>query len=284
MSRRVGATSGGPKQRCLMRGCNKWEFKKGLCGECSRKDSTGEITALLNRDWAAVKNLPPLAVNMVVVKVVDAPHMLELAEGDYVNVLEHVADRGLVVVRTATEEVGYYAADSLKTEEQIYHEFTVDEDVQLILELEGREEQERKREAEFEAGLRQRMMLKAEEERKARAEAERQAREKAERMLEELEAKKAWEEQEARQAAAAKRQMAAKDAEQRRWRDQQLRKQASAAREADERAREAKLNQKAAEHEAYLASEEARKDKEYLDSLPAWKRAVVLRKREQQGS
>ena len=59
----------------------------------------------------------------------------------------------LVVVRTAREEIGYYAADALKTEQQIYDEFTIEEDVQLILELENREEMERKKEAEFDAAL-----------------------------------------------------------------------------------------------------------------------------------
>eukprot|EP00038_Savillea_parva_P011157 m.195495 g.195495 ORF g.195495 m.195495 type:complete len:290 (-) comp19502_c0_seq1:85-954(-) len=281
MARRVAVTSGGPRQRCLMRGCSKWEFAKGLCKECSAADPTGAISAMLSRDWEAVRNNPPIATNMVVTRVCTEPYMLELNEGDYVHVIEHMPERNLVVVRTATEKIGYYAADALKTEDQIYHEFTVDEDVSLILELEGREEKERQREAEFEASLRDRMKQKAEEERKARVEAERQAKARAQQMLEELEAKKAWEDQEARKAAAERSERAKLDAEQRRWRDEQLRKQAHAMREADERSQEMRLYQKAREHEAFMAAEEARKDKEYLDSLPAWKRAVVLKKREQ---
>eukprot|EP00037_Helgoeca_nana_P034056 m.420383 g.420383 ORF g.420383 m.420383 type:complete len:286 (+) comp32458_c0_seq1:110-967(+) len=282
MSRRVGATSGGPRQRCMMRGCSKWEFAKGLCKECSKADPTGSISALLSRDWEAIKNHPPIASNMVVVRVCTEGYMLELGEGDYVNVIEHIPDRGLVVVRTPTEKIGYYSANALQTEDQIYQTFTVDEDVALILELEGQEEAERKREAEFEAGLRNRMKEKAEEQRRARADAERQSKERAQQMLEELEAKKAWEQQEARASAAEKHARGEKEAETRRWRDGQLRKQASAVREADERSQEIKLYTKAQEHEAYVIQEEARKDKVYLDSLPAWKRTVVLRKREQQ--
>ena len=45
-----------------------------------------------------------------------------------------------------------------------------------------------------------------------------------------------------------------------------------------------RLDQKAAEAEAWRISEAARKDKEYLDSLPEWKRTVVLRKREQKAA
>ena len=59
--------------------------------------------------------------------------------------------------------IGYYSIASLKTEEQIYDEFTINEDYDLLLELEGQEEAEREREAQFEQNLKSRMKLKAEE-------------------------------------------------------------------------------------------------------------------------
>ena len=47
----------------------------------------------------------------------------------------------------------------------------------------------------------------------------------------------------------------------------QMHKQASSIREADEREFKAKLNQKAAEHEAWRKAEALRKDKEYLECV-----------------
>jgi hypothetical protein len=60
--------------------------------------------------------------------------------------------------------------------------------------------------------------------------------------------------------------------------------EASAERRSHEITEHVRLSQKAQEAEAWKISEAARKDKEYLDSLPPWKRTVVLRKREQKAA
>lgn len=278
---RVNPTSGGPKQRCIIRGCNKWEFANGLCKECAK--DAAPIAHLLNRNWEEYKNKPPIAVNMVVVQERSEGHFIELHEGDYVHVLEWCAsEKDLCIVRSAREEIGYFATSALKTETQIYEEFTMEEDVQLILELEKKNEVEREQEAQFEAALKQKMRDKAEQDRLQR-QAEAEARKaEAERLLAELEAQKAYEAEQARIAQEEKRMKMARDAEERKWRDAQLRKQANAVREADERAFQARMDSKAAASAAWERAEAERKDKEYLDSLPAWKRVVILRKREQE--
>ena len=49
-------------------------------------------------------------------------------------------------VGTAAEEIGFYAASALRTEEQIFAEFREVEDVELVMELENKEEEEREKE------------------------------------------------------------------------------------------------------------------------------------------
>jgi membrane protein implicated in regulation of membrane protease activity len=45
-----------------------------------------------------------------VVQTVDEPHMLELREGDYVQVLEWRPTDNLAICRTAAEEIGFYVS------------------------------------------------------------------------------------------------------------------------------------------------------------------------------
>eukprot|EP00041_Stephanoeca_diplocostata_P035977 m.1291131 g.1291131 ORF g.1291131 m.1291131 type:complete len:305 (-) comp24785_c1_seq1:6320-7234(-) len=260
MSRRVGATTGGPRQRCMMRNCGKWEFVKGLCKECSK--SAASIAHLVNKNWDEYKNKAPIAVNMVVITERPDGHFIELKEGEHVHILEYVTDQpDLCIVRTAAEKIGYYATSAMKTEEQIYREFTMEEDVQLILELEQQEEVERQREAQFEENLRQKMKQKVEADRLRRLEEAEERKREAERLLEELEQKKAWEAEQDRAAREARQAKNQKDAEERKWREAQLRKHATAVREADERSAEARLSKKMQEQAAWERSEAERKDK-----------------------
>lgn len=281
MSRSFSVTSGAKRQRCMKRGCDRWEFKKGLCAPCSKEG--GLLVQLADQDWEVYRNKAPIAVKLVVVTIKDEPYFLELGEGDYVNVLEW-QPKGLAdvaIVRTVDEVIGYYSIASLKTEEQIYDEFTINEDYDLLLELEGQEEAEREREAQFEQNLKSRMKLKAEEDRKNREGENKRRREEAERMLREYEEQKAFAEKDSRAAAAAKKTQDKQQAELQNKQAARLRQDASAIREADERAFQARINSKEAASAAWEASEAERKDKEYLDSLPAWKRGVILRKREE---
>lgn len=280
MSRAFGATSSAQKQRCMNRTCQRWEFKKGLCGPCIKEG--GLLVQLADTDWTVYKSKPPLAVNLVVVTTKDAGYFLELAEGDHVDVLEW-QPKGLqdvCVVRTKAEQIGYYSLSTLKTEEQIYEEFKINEDYDLLQELEQQEEAERQKEAQFEADLKNRMRQKAEQDRFNRENESKHRREEAERMLREIEEAKALAEADSRakqaEVGAYRRQQAEIKAKQ----DQMLRKDATAIRESEERAFTAKINSKEAASKAWEQSEAERKDKEYLDSLPAWKRAVILKKRE----
>lgn len=92
--------------RCMMRNCGKWEFVKGLCKECSK--SAASVAHLVNKNWAEYKNKAPIAVNMVVITERPDGHFIELKEGEYVHILEYVADQpDLCIVRTAAEKIGY---------------------------------------------------------------------------------------------------------------------------------------------------------------------------------
>jgi hypothetical protein len=66
------------------------------------------------------------------------------------------------------------------------------------------------------------MKAKAEEDRRLRLESERRQKEEAERLLQEIEFRKAFEQQEQRKTAEEKRKQQALDAEQRRWREEQV--------------------------------------------------------------
>jgi hypothetical protein len=81
--------------------------------------------------------------------VLAEPHFLELMEGDYVDVLEWQEAKGLAVVRTGAEAIGFYSIGALKTEEQIFAEFRDKEDVELVMELENAEQAERDRESAY---------------------------------------------------------------------------------------------------------------------------------------
>eukprot|EP00039_Didymoeca_costata_P000922 m.48070 g.48070 ORF g.48070 m.48070 type:complete len:306 (-) comp10550_c0_seq1:1226-2143(-) len=302
MSRKFGNTSLAPKQRCLRRGCDRWEFEKGLCKQCAA--AGGPVTELSKVDWEAFKNKPPIQTGFVVVQVVDEPHFLELVEGDIVDVLEWRRDNNTAIVRSSREEVGFYAASVLKTEEEIYNEFRLDEDVRICQYLENQEEIERQQEQEYDRLLKERMRAKAEEDRRQREEDAIRRRAEAERLLQEIEERKAWEasqEQERREAIRRQREEREKMEAQQRV---ALREEAARERQVSDRKFMSRLQQKEAERKAWEEAEAARKDKEYsfihssyisllciscnysdkryLDSLPAWKREVVLRKRAQQ--
>lgn len=281
MARVYSATNGGKRQRCMRRGCERWEFAKGLCSPCTKEG--GILVQLADTDWTVYKNKPPIAIRLVVVEEANEPYYLELKEGDYVSVLEwspkghpHVA-----IVRTQAEIIGYYSVAALKTEEQIFEEFKINEDYELVQELERREEEERQKEAQYEAKLKADMRAKAEADRAARENEAKHRRAEAERMLQEYEEQKALAEKDKREAAERKRHDLAKQRELQSIQAAQLQRDAHALREADERAFKARVNQKEAAQKAWETAEAERKDREYLDSLPAWKRAVILKKREQ---
>jgi len=279
MSRRFGHTSDAPRQKCLRRNCDKWEFAKGLCKPCAAEG--GVINHLSEVDWTVYKNKPPETSGLVVVATLDQPHYLELTEGDYVDVLEWQRDKKLAICRTGDQKVGFYADSALKSEEDVFAEFMQHEDAALIEEIEQKEAAERAAEEAFDRNLREQMKAKAEQDRLARQQEAEQRRLDAERALEELEQRKAWEAEQARLAAEEKQRARREKAD----RDAKAAKvraiEASAVRQQSEAQNRARLQQKEAEAKAWESAEAARKDKEYLDSLPAWKREVVLRKRAQ---
>jgi len=282
MSRRAfGHTSAAPRQRCLRRGCEKWEFEKGLCKGCIAEG--GAVLTLASMDWEVYKSKPPIATGLVVVATLEEPHFLVLREGDYVDVLEWQAEKNLAVCRTAAEAIGFYSIPALKTEEQIFAEFRDHEDVELVMELENKEQAERDAEAAYDAQLRQRMKDKAEADVKRRAQEAEERKLAAEERLKEFQEREAWEAEQKKLSAAE----SARKRRDREAREMVLHQNRVAEAHAEKRSTEitqlTRQEQKAKEAAAWEKAEKERKDNEYLASLPQWKRDVVLRKRAQQG-
>ena len=121
-----------------------------------------------------------VAVGLVVTEMLVAAHLLPLAEGEYVDVIEWVypSSPDLAVCRTAGQAIGFYPNGVLRSEEDIFAEFRQAEDIALTQEIEQREEKARAEEVAIDAALREKIKQKAEDDRIARAaEAERRKRE-----------------------------------------------------------------------------------------------------------
>lgn len=213
-------------------------------------------------DWEEYKNRPPVQQGLVVYTQVDQPHYLELKEGDFVDVLEWQSEKDLVIVRSHKEEIGFYAASSLKTEEEIFEAFRLEEDVRLCQEIETAEERARQAEADYDRQLRERMKQKAEEDRIQREIEAQRRREEAERLLQEIEERKAWEAQQERERVEMKRLQREKAQQEAEMRRAQLKQEAAMERQQADQQFMSRLEQKEAERKAWEAAEAARKDKE----------------------
>lgn len=192
---------------------------------------------------------------------------VKLKEGDYCDLLEEADANGEALVRTQKADpeqriVGYFPRQLLLTEDEIYQRFIAEEDERIRAELERQKREADEKEAAYEAQLRQKMLAKAEQDRKQRVIDAENARLEAERMQRELEERQKLEAEEQRRLDEARRL------------EMQEKARQLAAAEA-KRIEEARKNK-----ELWDAQEQAAKDAEYLSKLPAWKREMVLKKRE----
>eukprot|EP00039_Didymoeca_costata_P007181 m.97107 g.97107 ORF g.97107 m.97107 type:complete len:252 (-) comp13579_c0_seq1:208-963(-) len=194
-----------PQKRCFV-GCGRWEFANGMCKECKGLPGAAKMQRV-GANLAAYKNQAPLAVLVATGSSTVATHV-KLQEGHYVDVLEDVDATGEILVRTHNQNVekrivGYFPRDKLLTEDEIYAQFMAEEDERLQKEIDKQKREKAAEEAAYEEELRQKMKLKAEQDRKQRAidaenrrlEAERLQRELAEREAREAEQRRILEEQ-----------------------------------------------------------------------------------------
>lgn len=266
-------------KRCLVKDCQAWEFMNGFCRQHVKQievDPAAKEQAKLTEMY---RSTPAIKEHLVVSQQSNHPSHLKLGEGDYVDVVAVCSDNITYVCRTASGLIGYYDGRGLLTEEDVYALF-IQEEAERAKQMEiERLAQAKLEEQRFEEKLRETMKLKAEEDRLRReAEAE-QKRLYYEEQLRLYEAQQSREKQERQRQAEElqrrKQEMAARQAEENRLKAIE----AHAIREVEEQQTEEMRRQRAREQHEWELEQARRKEAAYLQTLPPWKRDLVVRKK-----
>eukprot|EP01147_Barroeca_monosierra_P010501 gene10501-2629_t len=245
------------RRRCVIQGCSSWEFDSvvHMCRNCCAQYSQ---VADAIRKYQKASVLKP---GLVVTKPIPSPFYLGLQEGDKVDILDILPDNTSIIVRTLDETIGYYNIDCVATEDEIVQKFQIEEERRKEEEEKMQKEAQRQAEELYEEQLKERMRMKAQEEKERRAAEAEMRRLEQDRLMEQLEQMRLVEQK--RQQEAEARRLALK-AEQERIAQKEHERRV---REAHEMKRVWDLQKQQYEKEKRLANQ------------PQWKRDLLEKRR-----
>ncbi|EGD74684.1 hypothetical protein PTSG_06047 [Salpingoeca rosetta] len=153
------------RKRCMIQGgCTSWEFdpEVHMCRNCSIQYK--QVADAVRKYVKA----PVLRGGLVVTKPIQSPFYLGLQEGDKIDILDILPDNTSIIVRTPDDIVGYFNLDCVATEEEIVQNFQQEEEKRQEEEERRAKEAQRQAEEQYEQQLRERMKLKAIEDKERR--------------------------------------------------------------------------------------------------------------------